>query len=114
MYRIPYVGDMATHTILHTSRSHAGASGALSALALAEAVVADGFDAHEDDVAALVADARLLDVCEMLGAVALDRREATVVRERALGRLVVAYTRAIDGEATVETEPVGERFTVAA
>ena len=105
---------MATHTILHTPRSHTGADHKLSAVSLAEAVVADGFDAHHDDVAALVADARRLDVCEMLGAIALDRREATVVRERALGRLVVAYTRAIDRTASVVAEPVGERFTVAA
>lgn len=58
---------------------------------LAEAVVADGFGAHRAALAALFAGARRRGVNETLVAIAADPDEITVVRERALGRVVVAY-----------------------
>ena len=93
--------------------------------ALAEAVAADGFDAHTLAVAELVADARRAGVCELLAAVSLDAAQPIVVRERAFGRLVVAYydTLATGAATAADVEVVAdgavrnstsERFTVAA
>ena len=50
-----------------------------TAQALAEAVAADGFDAHLSAVTELVADARR-GICELLAAVALDAAQPVVVR----------------------------------
>ena len=66
-----------------------------AALQLAEAVVADGFGAHRPALAALFAGARRRGVNETLVSIAADPDEVDVVRFRALGRVVVEYTRAI-------------------
>lgn len=65
-----------------------------AATQLAEAVVEDGFGAHRASLAALFAGARRRGVCETLIGIAADPSAPTVVRERALGRLVVAYVAA--------------------
>ena len=87
---------------------------ALSPQALAEAVVADGFDAHIQAVADLVADTRRLGISDVLAAVVLDRHQPLVARERAFGRLVAAYCRAIERESADDPRPASDRFTVAA
>ena len=87
--------------------------------ALAEAVAADGFDAHILAVTDLVADARRAGICELLAAVSLDAAQPVVVRERAFGRLVASYTSALvvrfaTGAVDAGTRSTSERFTVAA
>lgn len=62
-----------------------------AALHLAEAVAADGFGPHRSALAALVAGARKLGVCETIVTVAADVDAPTVVRQRAVGRLVGEY-----------------------
>lgn len=68
------------------------------ALQLAEGVVADGFAAHRPALAALFAGARKLGVNETLVAIAAGPDEPSAARLRALGRVVVSYTR-LQGEA---------------
>ncbi len=80
MTRFPYVRDM-THS---------------EAMQLAEAVVADGFARHRASLGALYAGARRRGVSETVVAVAADPTAPTVVRERALGKLVVAYCAAAE------------------
>jgi hypothetical protein len=86
----------------------------LTPQALAEAVAAEGLDAHADAVAWMVADATSVGICELLASITLDPLQPTVARERAFGRLVVAYSRAIERQATLDAQPAGDRFTVAA
>ena len=57
---------------------------------LAESVATDGFAAHQSAVAALVSQARRLGVCAVLTDVVADAAAPRPVRERALGRVVVA------------------------
>ncbi len=57
---------------------------------LAEAIVADGFAAHHAAVAELVARARRVGVCAVLTDVVADATAPRPVRERALGRVLVA------------------------
>ena len=86
--------------------------------ALAEAVAADGFDAHRHAVADVVADARRVGICELLACVSRSIRRSR--RWRANGpsaRLVAAYTRrSMRQRATARRghPPTSERFTVAA
>jgi hypothetical protein len=87
--------------------------------ALAEAVAADGFEAHVAAVTELVTEARRHGVCELLADVALDEHQPTVVRERAFGRLVVAFHKTLAADVDADrmvAEPLttSERFTVAA
>ena len=70
-----------------------------AAQALAESVVVDGFGSHRAALAALFAGARRRGVNPVVVAVAADPTEARVVRERALGRLVVEYSRLGDADA---------------
>lgn len=65
-----------------------------AATQLAEAVVDDGFVTHRAALAALFAGARRRGICETLIGVAADPAAPTVVRERALGKLVVRYVAA--------------------
>lgn len=62
-----------------------------AATELAAAVVEDGFFAHRSALAALFAGARRRGVCETLVGIAADPSASTVVRERALGKVVVRY-----------------------
>jgi len=59
-------------------------------LGLAESVVADGFDRHESAVGELIAEARHREIDEVLVEILADRSVPRVVRERALGRVIVA------------------------
>ena len=65
-----------------------------AATRLAESVVEDGFGAHRAALAALFADARRRGVGETLLVIAADPTAPTVVRERALGKIVVEYVAA--------------------
>lgn len=69
---------------------------------LAEAVAVDGFGAHGTALGALFAGARRQGVNPVLVAVAADPAEPDVVRQRALGRVVVEYCRA--GEVAFSTK----------
>lgn len=71
--------------------------------ALAGAIVTDGFAAHEPGVAALVAHARRLGVCAVLTDVVADAAAPRPVRERALGRVVVALAAIVDAPPTLVT-----------
>lgn len=75
MTKLAYVGDMT------------------SPLELAEHIVTDGFDHHLPALAELLADARHRGVRAILVDIVADPAAPTVVRERALGRVVVAVTR---------------------
>lgn len=66
----------------------------ITALELAEHVVADGFAAQKDALTELYRTARNNDVNEVFVAVAADDAEPRPVRERALGRIVVELARA--------------------
>ncbi len=77
MFEDPYLGDMTP----------------TAAIELAEAVVENGFAAHQATLAALLADARRHGVSEALVVAASDAAEPQPVRERALGMLVVRYVR---------------------
>ena len=81
---------------------------------LAEAVTVDGFDAHADAVIAFVAETRRLRISDVLAAVALDRHQPLVARERALGRLIAAYCRVIEQQTAPGARPASTCFTVAA
>lgn len=59
-------------------------------LPLAESVVSEGFAPHEMGVATLVGDARHQGVSKVLLEILADRSAPRVVRERALGRVIVA------------------------
>lgn len=59
-------------------------------IVLAESVVADGFDAHRPAVADLVAAARDRGIRPILTGIVADTSAPRAVRERALGRLIVA------------------------
>ena len=61
-----------------------------SSLALAEAIVADGFTEHCEALTQLLNEARDLFVDELLVNIVADASNAPVVRERALGRVIVA------------------------
>ena len=87
---------------------------AMSPQALAEAVAADGFDAHIGAVADLVDETRRLGISDVLAAVVLDRHQPLVARERAFGRLVAAYCRSLERQSATEPPPTSDRFTVAA
>lgn len=73
-------------------RSYGGDMTPTAALDLAEAVVRDGFGSHRAALAALFSGARRRGVCETLVAIAADPTAPLVARQRALGRVVVAYT----------------------
>ena len=66
---------------------------------LAESVVADGFGSHRAALAALFAGARRRGVDPAVVAIAADPTEPVVVRERALGRVVVDYCRLVEAAA---------------
>jgi len=108
-----YIGVMDTHTTPHNSRSHVQTARAFTPQELAEAVADDGFDAHADAVASMVAAAERFGICHVLASITLDAHQPTVARERAFGRLVATYTQAIERQATLDAD-TGERFTVAA
>lgn len=59
---------------------------------LADAVVTAGFDAHRPAVTELAATARRLGVRPVLADIVVDLDAPRPVRERALGRLVVAMS----------------------
>ena len=59
-------------------------------LELAESVVAEGFNLHEAAVEALTTEARRRGVKEVLLGIVSDRTAPRVVRERALGLVIVA------------------------
>ena len=59
-------------------------------LGLGEAIVADGFDAHEQALVELVATARSLGVRPVLAEVVADPASPVAPRQRALGRLLAA------------------------
>lgn len=59
-------------------------------LGLGEAIVADGFDAHEQALAELVATARSLGLRPVLVDVLADPASPVAPRQRALGRLLAA------------------------
>ncbi len=85
-----------------------------AAEALLDAVVTDGFDPHSDLVAAFVSETQRLHISDVLAAVTLDRHQPLVARERALGRLVAAYCRIVEKEATAAPHSTSDLFTVAA
>lgn len=85
----PYVGHMTSTAATH----------------LAESVVEDGFGAHRAALAALFAGARRRGVSETLVSIAADPTEPTHVRERALGKLVVASVRACEAGDDVVAPP---------
>ena len=85
----PYVGHMTPTAATH----------------LAESVVEDGFGAHRAALAALFAGARRRGVSETLVSIAADPSEGRHVRERALGKLVVAYVRACEAGDTAASAP---------
>ena len=109
-----YIGDMDTHPTPQVPRSQVQTAHALTPQQLAEAVADDGFDAHAEAVASMVADAQRFGICGVLASITLDAHQPTVARERAFGRLVATYTRAIESQVTLDPAPAGERFTVAA
>ena len=132
MTSFPYREDMAMHTTPHTTQTphtptlqtmphdtaHAALDHEMSAQELAEAVAVDGFEIHAAAVAAVVAEANLFARSDVLAAVALDPHQPTVARERAFGRLVAAYYRALDRQRstdrTADPATTCDRFTVAA
>lgn len=59
---------------------------------LADAVVATGFDAHRQALADVVTAARRLGVRPVLADIVADTTAPRPVRERALGRLIVALS----------------------
>ncbi len=59
-------------------------------IVLADAVVATGFDANRPAVTEVVMTARRLDVRPVLADIVADTTTPRPVRERALGRLIVA------------------------
>ncbi len=61
-------------------------------IVLAESVVADGFDAHRPAVTDLVAAARARGIRPVLADIVADATAPRAVRERALGRLIVALS----------------------
>jgi hypothetical protein len=63
---------------------------------LAESVVADGFGAHRRALESLVAAARRSGVSPVLVDVVADPAAPPVARQRALGRVVVAYCRHLE------------------
>jgi len=105
---------MDTHTTPQIPHTHVQTARAFTPQELAEAVADDGFDAHAEAVASLVADAERFGICGVLASITLDAHQPTVARERAFGRLVATYTQAIERQVTVDPQPAGERFTVAA
>lgn len=74
-------------------------------LGIGEAVVADGFDAHEGAVAELVTTARSLGVRPVLADVVADRGHPVVARQRALGRLLVGLAAVAARPAPVVAVP---------
>lgn len=65
----------------------------ITALELAEHVVADGFESQKDALTALYRTARQHDVNDVLVEVVSDDTVPRPVRERALGRIVVQLAR---------------------
>lgn len=61
----------------------------LTGTALAEAIVADGFDAHRSALAVLLNRAHQCQVNEVLLSILSDDTTPRVARERALGRVLV-------------------------
>ena len=82
--------------MLMTGSPYVGPMTPTAATQLAESVVADGFGAHRAALAALFAGARRRGVSETLVSVVADPTAPEVVREQALGKLVVAYVRACE------------------
>lgn len=72
---------------------------------LAESVVADGFDAHRAELAALLAAASHRGVNPLVVAVAADPAEPTVARLRALGRVVVEHCRLVGNGVQTPSDP---------
>src|SRR5829696_9197436 len=99
MTRSSYHDHMHRKHTPQTIGPAAGAHRPSSPQELAEAVAVDGFDAHAVEVAALVEESRRLAISDVLAAVSLDRHQPVVARERAFGRLVAAYCRALEREA---------------
>ncbi len=66
----------------------------LTALELAEHVVADGFAAQKDALTELYREALANSVSDVLVEVAADDAEPRPVRERALGKIVVQLSSA--------------------
>lgn len=85
----------------------------MSPTSLAEAVSVDGFDTHSVTVAAFVGETRRLRINDVLAEIVLDLGQPIVARERAFGRLVVAYCRAIE-RGTTDPLRSSACFTVAA
>ncbi len=80
-----------TSTIPRPVETAAPTVGLDIAVALAEAVVESGFDAHVHPIDLLVADARRRGLSPVLAGIVADRTEPTPVRERALGRLLLHW-----------------------
>lgn len=70
-------------------------------LGLGEAIVADGFDAHEQVLAELVATARSLGVRPVLADVVADPASPLAPRQRALGLLLAALAAVAERPAPV-------------
>lgn len=75
-------------------------------LGLGEAIVADGFEAHEQALAELVATARHLGVRPVLTDVVADPASPVAPRQRALGHLLSAL-------AAVAEHPASDAVTAA-
>jgi hypothetical protein len=76
-------------------------------LDLAEAVVATGFEAQRIEIATLVSAARRLGVRPVLTDIVAEPDAPRPVRERALGRIVVALSAAADVSASPPTVTTG-------
>lgn len=70
---------------------------------LAEAVVLDGFEAHGPALADLVTTARRLGVRPIAAGVLADRSAPCLVRERALGLVVVALAGVVGAPSAMVT-----------
>lgn len=75
--------------------------------ALAEAVITEGFAAHRSSLADLVSRARQLGVCAVLTDVLADEAAPGPVRERALGRVIVALVAIAGAPSALATAGAG-------
>lgn len=80
-------------------------------IALAQMIIEDGFNAHDDELTELLDRARLLNVAPVLIETVCDRLAPVVVRQRALGRLIGCIATACSPEEvqTVNAEPLGRQ-----
>lgn len=74
---------------------------------LAEAVVADGFGAHRNELITFLAAARRRGVDRMLVMLVADDTESSIARLRALGRVVVEYSRHVESDVEHPPAPDG-------